>query len=101
MALAFSAKHHIWLQNALMELGYRNIPSALFTDNNGASDLTINSRISDASKHIDIAYHFTYDLVEKGLLTVLHIPGEQNPADICTKALPGSRFTFLRNIVIG
>ena len=101
MALAFSAKHQIWFQTALKELGYTDIPSALSTDNQGASDLTQNPRISDASKHIDIAYHFTRDLVEKGFLTVLHIPGERNPADICTKALPGPRFTFLRDMVMG
>jgi len=90
-----AAKQQLWLQYALKELGFTSIPSALSTDGEGAVDLTQNPRISDCSKHIDIAYHHIRDLVETGKLIILHVPGSDNLADICTKAMPGPRFFML------
>lgn len=90
-----SAKQQIWLQNALRELSIKDIPSALSCDNVSSIDLSHNPRISDRSKH-NIAYHHIRELVNSGILTLLHIPGERNPADICTKALPGPRFSYLK-----
>jgi len=101
LALSFTSKQQLWLQSALKELGFSAIPSALSTDNEGTVDLVHNPRISDHSKHIDIAYHHVRDLVETGKLTVLHVPGADNLADICTKALPGPRFRQLKEAVLG
>ena len=95
MAASLASKHQVWLQNALSELGYPDIPSALFGDNNGSLDSLENPRISDWSKHIDIQYHYVWELIKKGILTFIHIPSKCNPADICTKALPGPRFSYL------
>jgi len=102
IALSTTAKQQIWLLNALAELRLDSeIPAALHTDNIGAIDLTSNPRISDKSKHIDIAYHHVRDLVENGMINVLHVPSEENLADICTKPLPRSRFIYLREKVLG
>jgi hypothetical protein len=101
MALCMSAKQHIWLKHALIELGLKDIPSALSCDNNGAIDLAHNPRVGDRSKHIDVQYHFTRELVEKGDLTVLHIDSEYNPADICTKALKPDAFFRHYNRIMG
>ena len=89
MACSQAVKHHIWLEWALSELGCHYIHSALSCDNLGTIDLTKNPCIGDRSKHIDIAYHFVHELVENGKITILHVPGEVNPVDICPKALPG------------
>jgi hypothetical protein len=101
MACTQAAKQHIWLKRALTELGYHNIPSALSCDNMGSIDLSENPRIGDRSKHIDIAYHFIRELVEIGALTILHIPSKLNPADLCTKALPGPQHEFLKGLIMG
>jgi len=102
IALLTTAKQQIWLLNALAELRLDSeIPAALHTDNIGAIDLTSNPRISDKSKHIDIAYHHVRDLVENGTINVLHVPSEENLADICMKPLPWPRFTYLREKVLG
>ena len=101
MALAMATKQHVWLLRGLTELGYPDIQHLLRCDNSGTIDLVHNPRIGDRSKHIQVSYHFVRELVETGTLTVLHIPGEYNIADICTKALPGPRFTSLRDIVMG
>ena len=91
MACSQAAKHDIWLERALIDLGCGTElePSALSCNNLGTIDLTENPHIGDRSKHIDIAYHFIHELVENGTITILHVPGEVNPADIYTKALPG------------
>jgi len=63
-------------------------------------NLTNNPRISDKSKHIDIAYHHIRDLVEKGDINLFHVASEDNLADICTKALPRPQFCNLREKVL-
>jgi hypothetical protein len=35
-------------------------------------------------KHLNIKYHFFHQYVEDGTISVLHIPGEQQMADIFT-----------------
>jgi len=101
IALSTTAKQQIWLQNALAELRLDSeIPAALHTDNIGAIDLTSNLHISDKSKHINIAYHHIRDLVENGIINLLHVPSEDNLADICTKPLPLPRFCTLRDDVL-
>src|SRR5258707_4765785 len=99
MACTQAGKQPIWLKRALTQLGYHNIPSALSCDNMESIDLSENPRIGDRSKHIDIAYHFIRELVENGTITILHVPGEVNPADICTKALPGPKYEFLKSLI--
>jgi len=94
-------KQQLWLQYALKELGFTSIPSPLSTDGEGVVDLTQNPRISDRSKHIEIAYHYMHYLVETGKLVVLHVPGSNNLADICTKAMPGPILFMLRDGVLG
>jgi len=98
VALSTTAKQQIWLQNALKELRI-DIPAALNTDNIGSIDLTNNPRISDKSKHIDIAYHHVRNLVQDGIINLLHVASQDNLADICTKALPRPQFCVLRDNV--
>ena len=81
------------------ELSCHYIHSALFCNNLGTIHLTENLRIGDKSKHIDIAYHFIHELVEKRTIIILHVPSEVNPADICTKVLPSLQYEFLKSLI--
>ena len=101
MVLAIATKQHVWLLRSPTKLGYSDIQHLLRCDNSSTIDLVHDPQISDHSKHIQVSYHFVQELVETGTLTVLHIPGEYNIADICTKALLGLRFTSLCDIVMG
>lgn len=60
-----------------------------------AIDLANNPKLNDATKHIDISYHSTRELVEDGFLTLAHVPSSNNLADICTKGVPGPRLEHL------
>jgi hypothetical protein len=82
MAVSMTSKHHLWTLHLIKEL-LRNddipadIPAAIRSDNTAALDIAKN-------RH----YHAVRELVESGQLTILHIDGKENLADICTKALP-------------
>ena len=101
MALCMAAKQHIWLKNALNDLGLKDIPSALSCYNNGANDQAQNPQVGNRSKHIDVQYHFTRELVERGELTILRIDSDDNPANICTKALKLDAFFRHYNSIMG
>jgi hypothetical protein len=76
IALSTAAKHHMWLQHALVELRLLHVPSALSTDNDGTIDLTLNPRISDRSKHINVLFHHVRDLARTRKLTVLYVSSQ-------------------------
>ena len=40
-------------------------------------------------KHLDLRFYWLRDVVDDGVIDVLHIPGTQQPADGLTKALSG------------
>jgi transposase InsO family protein len=54
-------------------------------DNAAAVKVVENGGISKRSKHIDIRYHYFLEKVDKGLIIVQHISGNQNFADLFTK----------------
>src|SRR5690606_19819863 len=100
MGLAAANRHYRWLTDALASLLQRSdTPAALFNDNMAAIDFAHNQKINDRTKHIDIAYHSTRELVESGRLVLMHVPGEDNLADICTKGLSRPRLEQLCNSI--
>jgi hypothetical protein len=42
-------------------------------------------------KHLSIAYHRCREAMADGFARIGHIAGEENPADVLTKLLPGPR----------
>lgn len=101
MAIALASKQYIWILRGLHRFLGDNIPAAISTDNTAAIELAHNPKLNDASKHIDIAYHFTRERIEDGSLTLLHVPSAKNLADICTKGLPRPRHSDLCTLVFG
>ena len=78
-----------------------SIRSTNFINNNSAIDIAHNPKLNYATKHIDIAYHFTRERIEDVSLLLLHIPSAENLADICTKALPNQRLKHLCTFIFG
>ena len=55
----------------------------------------------DRSKHIDIRYHFTRDMVQRSAIRLDHIGIDEQVADILTKPLRKVKFlTFRENLGI-
>ena len=51
------------------------------------------------SKHIHTRCHFIRECVEKGLIEVEHVPGQEHKADILTKALGRIKFKEMRDLI--
>lgn len=48
-------------------------------------------RLTEASKHIPIYYHFVRAMMKRGEITLTYVPYEDNVADILTK-VPSGKF---------
>ena len=84
------------LDDCRLDLGIDLMRSmVIYCDNQGALALSKNPSSHPRSKHIDIAYHFTRDLVLNKRLDVEYIKTDNNVADALTKALPAERIRFL------
>jgi hypothetical protein len=53
--------------------------------------------INPRSKHFDTKFHYLREQVHKGVIHLGYIPGKENIADIWTKALGKSKFTYFRS----
>ena len=72
-------------------------PTIIHVDNRSAIDLAKNNSSHDATKHIDARYFYVRDLIKAKQVSILHIAGIDNPADIFTKALPFDSFSKHRS----
>jgi hypothetical protein len=87
MALGMKTKHHLWLKRGIQALLQQDIPTALFCDINAAIDVAYNPNLNDRLKRIDVAYHITWEQIDKGNVSGRCVPSEANLADICTKGI--------------
>lgn len=79
----------IWLEMLNKEItGTSNRPIQMYCDNKGAIDLAKNNNCSAKTKHIDIKLKFVHDEIEKGLISLNHVPTNDMLADVLTKTLP-------------
>jgi hypothetical protein len=88
IALASAARESIWLRRFLNEIGLEQSgPSEIRVDNQSAIKLAHNPEFHKRSKHIEVKYHFTRELVEKKEINVKYVPTTEQLADILTKPL--------------
>ncbi|KAG7559183.1 Integrase catalytic core [Arabidopsis thaliana x Arabidopsis arenosa] len=100
MAGTEAAKQAIWLQDLLSEIaGTPNEKVTVFIDNQSAIALTKNPVFHGRSKYIHRRYHFIRECVELGQIEVMHVPGEEQKADILTKALGRIKFSEMREFI--
>ena len=64
----------------------------LYEDNERAKALAENPLSSGRSKHIDVRWHFLWDLVRFGAVRIEHVDSEWQCAEILTKPLPLTLF---------
>ncbi|KAG7594882.1 Ribonuclease H-like superfamily [Arabidopsis thaliana x Arabidopsis arenosa] len=99
MTATEAAKQAIWLQELLAEvIGASCTRVSIRVDNKSAIALTKNPVFHGRSKHIHRKYHFIRECVENGQIEVEHVPGEEQKADILTKALGRIKFKEMRDL---
>jgi hypothetical protein len=100
VALSHAAKEALWLRQLCHDLDVFGLDqespatpsiSMINSDSESALKAVKNPVFHARTKHFDMRHHFIRDVVAKGELSVGHIPGDQNPADIFTKSLDRSK----------
>jgi hypothetical protein len=78
----------MWLRNWLKELGFEvKQTSSLLLDNQSAVQVAKNPEHHGRMKHLDLAFYWLRDVVEKGFIKPVYVSTSDNPADLLTKAL--------------
>lgn len=100
MAATEAARQAIWLQDILSEItGWKTEKVLIKIDNKSAIALTKNPVFHGKSKHIHKRYHFIRECIENKIVEVEHVPGEEQKADILTKALARVKFGEMRSLI--
>ena len=101
VALADAAIELIHVDGTLRHIGYRHDePIEVGTDNKGAHDLCHRFTSAQNSRHIDRKQFKLREMRGAGLVTVVHVRTEDNPADIFTKILPRQTFEKHRRTIL-
>lgn len=70
--------------------------TVIYCDNQSGIHLSENLMFHDRSKHIDIRYHFIWDMVQRGAIRLRLIGTDDQVADILTKPLGKVKFLTFR-----
>eukprot|EP00253_Pinus_taeda_P021066 PITA_21066 len=83
----------VWLRKLFSELfGHALDTIVILCDNQSGIRLSKNPEFHYRSKHIDIRYHFFWDMVQRGAIRLHHIETDEQVADILTKPLGKVKF---------
>ena len=99
VAMAESVKEAIWLHRLLQSLGFPSqVPTPIFSDNQGAIQLVKNPKFHKRTKHIETKYYLIREKYERKEIDVFYIHTKQQIADLLAKALTRESFTHLRSL---
>ena len=59
----------------------------ILCDNHSCIKMTENMVFQDKSKHIEVRYHYIWDMVHKGAVKLKHVPTKEQVADVLTNPL--------------
>jgi hypothetical protein len=89
-----ATKEIVFLRDVLDEMNFKqDSPTIIYVDNAACLQVAYSERAGKSrSKHWNSKYMFVRECVEKGIIQLLHVPSEENIADIFTKPLPLQKF---------
>lgn len=97
IALSSAAQEAIWLRRLLDSIHCtQKSGTVVFEDNQGAIALSSNPNNHPRTKHIDIKYHYTRELVQNGVIRLIYCPTNDMLADMFTKGLDRIKFEQMR-----
>ena len=95
MALSDASRESIARSHLYEELKIPIDVPVIYCDNLGALTTAEDPTNYARSKHIDLRYHFIRHCLNNNTLAVDYIPGDENPADVLTKALGPTKHHYL------
>ena len=99
MAITEATKEALWLQGLVGELGVKQEPVSVFSDNQRAIHLTRNQGFHERTKHIDVRLHFIREVVNSQKVKVVKVHTDDNPADFITKPMTSVKFNKCMNLI--
>ena len=72
-----------------------------YTDSQVVVKMIEKGHLSNATKHLRISFHEIKEKVDEGTISLIHIPGTENPADLLTKPLPRETHEKHMNVILG
>jgi hypothetical protein len=85
----------LWITYTISDFGKESTHVPLQCDSTSAISVAKNPVLHSKNKHIEVTYHFRRDNVEKGKITLIHVPTHDQLAGIFTKPLDQATFTSL------
>jgi hypothetical protein len=106
VALCQGGKEAVWFRELFRELGQVQFLGdsrevQMYSDNQGCIALAENPENHARSKHIDVQYHYTRQLIEYRKVTLTYCPTERMLADILTKPLGLRAFSACAQKLVG
>jgi hypothetical protein len=97
VAASAAVNQVIWLIKILEDLGYKQDEATeVQVDNKSAIAIAKNPVCFSKTKHMKVRFYALRDAEQEKEVRLVHCPSEFQLADILTKALPTTRFEFLR-----
>ena len=92
IALTKAVKEAKWIKGIISELGFIYDTIPICCDSLNAIQLSRNSKYRESTKHVDVRLHFIREEIERGVVDVVKISTEDNPADALTKPILTVKF---------
>jgi len=87
----------VWWRKLVSELFEHVLDTTIiYYDNQSGIHLSENPVFHKLSRHIDIGYHFIWDMVQQGAINLQHIRTNEQVVDILTKPLGKVKFLNFR-----
>jgi hypothetical protein len=90
-----ASREAMWLKKLLSDIFSAELePIVIHSDNQSCINLSKNSMFHDRSKHIEMRYHYVWDMVQKKTLSIQYVSMTEYTAYILTKPFPLTKFVY-------
>jgi len=97
MAMSDTCRQVSWIQLLMSKLGFPLSETLVCANNQGSIFIGLNPVQERHTKHINIRYHYICKCIEDKKVSVVFLPGHNNPTDMFTKNLPQVAFLKFRD----
>ena len=91
-------KEMLWLKRFLQELGLTKNEYTVYCHNQSAIDLIKNATYHNRTKHIDVHYHWLWEVMKKELMKVKKIYTDESP-NMLIKVVTRDKLEFCKELV--